>query len=163
VAARAWPPMREMDQLRRDFDEILDRFLGHRPGPTHAEAAIPEIEAYVEDDRLVVRADLPGVEASDVEVSIEGECLVIRGTRKEKREQKEREFRLREVSYGDFERRIAVPAGIHAEDVNAAYRDGVLELTMALPQVVAGRAIKIEVEGSRSDPVGAIRSEKSRP
>jgi HSP20 family protein len=140
---QAWNPFREMEHFRRDFDELFDRFLGrHRRG----EANVPAIESYIEDDKLVVRADLPGIDPKSVEVSVSGDILTIKGSREDRREKKERNFVFQEVSYGNFERSISLPQGVKAEDIKASYKDGVLELTAPAPKELAPRKVPIQVE-----------------
>ncbi len=140
---QAWSPFRELERFRRDFDELFDRFFGSaQPALTR-----PAIESYVEDDRLVVRADLPGVDPKDVEVTVTGNILTIRGSRKSEKETKNRDYLHREVSYGTFERSLTLPEGVKAEEVKASFQNGVLELSIPVPQRLAARKIPVEIAG----------------
>ncbi len=147
---QGWNPFREMEHFRRDFDDVFDRFLGRgKRGTKEAGAIEPAIESYIEGDQLVVRADLPGIDPRNVEITVTGDVLTIKGSREDKREHKERNFVFKEVSYGTFERSITLPAGVKADDIKASYKDGVLELTAPAPKEMAARKVPIEVEGQK--------------
>ena len=77
-----WSPFRELDRFRRDFDELLDRFLGGWPS-RQAPARGPALESYLENGRLIVRADLPGIDPKEVEITATGDQLTIRGKRQQ--------------------------------------------------------------------------------
>jgi HSP20 family protein len=143
---QTWNPFREMEHFRRDFDDLFDRFLGRgKRGGKEAGATEPAIESYIEGDKMVVRADLPGIDPKNVEITVTGDILTIKGSREDKREEKERNFVFKEVSYGSFERSITLPAGVKADDIKASYKDGVLELTAPAPKELAARKVSIEV------------------
>ncbi len=149
---QTWNPFREMEHFRRDFDEMFDRFLGRgKRGAREPGVLEPAIESYIEGDKMVVRADLPGVDPKDVEITVTGDVLTIKGSREDKREQKERNFVFKEVSYGSFERSITLPAGVKADDIKASYKDGVLELTAPAPKDLAARKVPIEVGESKAE------------
>jgi HSP20 family protein len=97
----------------------------------------------------VVRADLPGIDPKDVEITVTGDTLTIKGSREEQREEKDRNFVFKEVSYGSFERSIPLPAGVKADDIKPSYKDGVLELTAPAPKELAARKVPIEVDGQK--------------
>lgn len=142
-----WSPFRELDQFRRNFDEMLDRALGGW-APTEAirEMMRPPVESFVDDGKIVIRADLPGIDPKDVDVTISGDTLTIRGKRERSHEEKSRDYIHREVSYGVFERTVALPKGVDSEQVKAAYKNGVLELTMPAPKELSPRKVPIAIE-----------------
>lgn len=149
MANQIWNPFREMEHFRRDFDDLFDRFLGRGKRGAKESASEPAIECYVEGDQLVVRADLPGVDPKNVEITVTGDVLTVKGSREDKREEKDRNFVFKEVSYGSFERSITLPAGVKAEDLKASYKDGVLELTAPAPKEITARKVPIEVEAAK--------------
>jgi HSP20 family protein len=145
-----WNPFREMEHFRRDFDDLFDRFLGRGKRGLKAGGAFePAVESYIEGDKMVVHADLPGIDPKNVEITVTGDVLTIKGSREEKHEEKERNFVFKEVSYGSFERSISLPAGIKADDIKANYKDGVLELTAPAPKELAARKVPIQVEQAK--------------
>lgn len=138
-----WPlAFKDLDQFRREFDDLFERMLG-RCGIKPAQIATPAIESYVENDILVIRADVPGIDPKDIDISVSGNNLVIRARRESKSKRKARDYRHREISYGSLERSIPLPDGVKADQINASYKDGVLEVTMPLPKEAAGRKISV--------------------
>jgi HSP20 family protein len=93
----------------------------------------PQVELLERDDKLVVRADLPGMKKEDIAVAIESDLLTIKGERKNEREEKNEKFFRSERSYGSFYRSFRLPKGIDPAKVTAVFKDGVLELTMPAP------------------------------
>jgi HSP20 family protein len=147
---RRWDPSRETEHFRRDFDDLFDRLLGRRERSEKKTAAIePAMESYIEGDRIVVRADSPGIDPKDVEITLTGDTLTIKGSREEKREEKDRNLVFKEVRYGSFERSIPLPAGVKVDDIKVSYKDGVLALTAPAPKELAARKVLIEVEGQK--------------
>ncbi len=145
-----WNPFKEIEKLRGEFDHILERF--HHPAWLGEEleggAIRPRIESYLDDGKITVRADMPGIDPKDIEVKVTANVLNVRGKREEKKEIKKRDFLRREVHYGSYVYSTSLPVGIKAEDIKASYRDGVLELTAALPKELASKDVKVHVETS---------------
>jgi HSP20 family protein len=103
------------------------------------------VEEYVEGDRHVVRADLPGIDVDkDLDVTVEGGLLRLRGQRREDEQEKTRT----EICYGTFERVLALPSGTTAGDVSATYEDGVLTVTFPM----AGAPTPQQIPISRGEP-----------
>jgi HSP20 family protein len=153
-----WSPFRELDRFRRDFDDLFDRFLGGRL-TREPRVLAPSVESFVDDGKLVVRADLPGIDPKDVEITVAGDQLTIRGKRERREEQKRGDFIHREVSYGSFERTIKLPEGVKPDDIKASYNNGVLELTAPLPKEAQTRKVPIQVEGPSGQSGGATQVE----
>lgn len=113
---------------RRDpITDMLEWFDFTPPFTRRGVGLVPyiRIEDYVEDGHYVVRAELPGVDPDkDVELSLRGDTLTIRGERREE----DRTRNHHEFHYGAFERSVPVPAGTRAEDIRADYAGGVLEI-----------------------------------
>lgn len=145
--SRRWSPFHEIDQFKKDFDGVLDRFLGG-PGGRRASDAhpLPLIESYIEDGMLTIRADLPGVDPKDIEVVAAGDQLTIRGKREGTTEERERDFLLRELYYGHFGRVVKLPGGANPDETTARHRNGVLELSLPLVNKVAVRKVPINLD-----------------
>jgi HSP20 family protein len=156
-----WRPSRELDRFRREIDDLLERFGVGRDwfqgfpfdrdffGEWGPAPARPAIETSVEDGKFVVRTDLPGIDPKDVDVKVVGDVLTIKGQREDKRETKKADLFRREIRYGSFERSIALPEGIKAEDLKASYQNGVLELSAPMPKEAVPKEVKIQVEGPK--------------
>jgi HSP20 family protein len=104
----------------------------------------PKVESYRKNGTYVVKADLPGVEAKDIQVTLENGYLTIKGERKVDKEVKEKKVERREVFYGSFERSIPVPEGLKTEGVKAKYRDGVLEVIVPVEEKNPPKKIEVE-------------------
>jgi HSP20 family protein len=138
--------------MQREMNEVFSRFFGEG-GQAGAQWAapsagyVPQIESWVRDHTLYLRADLPGIEPKDVEVTVEGNQLTLRGERTAEHEGTEGGYLHHEVRYGSFTRSFTIPEGVKAEDIQASYRNGVLELSVPLPQSMIPKKVNIAIEG----------------
>jgi HSP20 family protein len=155
---RKFDPFAEMFESWRDFDSLLRRVFG---GPREmtfplatrrllpAAAAVgefvPAVECFTRDRQLIVRAELPGVDPKQVEVAVTGNTLTIKGEKKEERKVEEGDLLFREISQGRFERSFELPQGVKAEQVRAAFVNGVLEITMPAAGLEPARKVPVEV------------------
>ena len=165
VYGPAVTPLALMRRMADDMDRMFQEFglgggnLGLRslfgsPGerdPWRQSASLeqrvwaPQIETFRRGDKLVVRADLPGLSREDVQVEIDDGVLSVSGQRSEEREDNRDDFYRTERSYGRFYRSIALPDGVEAEDVEATFKDGVLEVTMPAPRQTDRSARQIPI------------------
>ena len=153
-------PTRALESVRRDFDELIDRFFGARPRSMQRFQALlkePAVESFIEGDKLVVRAEMPGIDPKDVEVIVSGNMLTIRGKREERHEEKGRDFLQREISYDEMERSIMLLPGTTGEGVKASFKNGMLELTIPIPKEVATKRVEVQIENGGGN--GAKREE----
>jgi HSP20 family protein len=125
------------------MDDLFSRFFGDS-GLLSGDfsTTLPPLEWFTREGNLVVRADLPGIDPKDVDLSVEGDRLTIQGERKAVHEE---DALHREVHYGKFARTIRLPGEIDNESINATYKDGVLEITMKAPAGVEAKKIPITV------------------
>jgi len=107
---------------------------------------MPAVESMMRDGEFVVKADLPGIDPDKVELSVEGNVLMIRGERQDKHEEKKGNRFYREVSYGSFARGIGLPPRADPDSVKATYRDGVLEVTVKIAERPGARKIPISTQ-----------------
>jgi HSP20 family protein len=159
-----WKPSRELDRLRNEFDDLLERFGIDREWPMRwpfdrkffgeweGSISRPAMESCIEDGKFVVRTDLPGIDPKNVDIKVVGGVLTIKGSREERSESKKADYLRREVRYGAFERSVSLPEGIKAEDLKATYHDGVLELSAPMPKEAAPKEVKIQVENPATPP-----------
>ena len=140
-----WRPTFEL--LPRDFWDWSERdIFGDLPEIRgwEKENWVPKVETYKKNGQYVIKADLPGVEAKDIQVNVEGGCLTIRGERKVDKEIKKKNLKGREIFYGTFQRSLPIPEGLKIDGVKAKYHEGVLEITAPLEKRLPSREIKIE-------------------
>jgi HSP20 family protein len=139
-----WDPFEEFRAMQRDMDRLFNRFLGTEGSEERARILMPSVESYVKENQLVFKAELPGVDPKDLDVSITDRELVIKGERKAEKGTKEENYVYREISYGSFERHFALPEGVKTDELKAKFTNGVLEITVPAPALPKARKIEIE-------------------
>ena len=105
----------------------------------------PGIDVFEKDNRLVVKADLPGMKKEDVKVEVTDGHLAISGERKTEAEERKENFFRSEREYGSFYRTVPLPEGVKLDDIKATFADGVLEVSVPLP-AREDKARKIEIQ-----------------
>lgn len=142
-----WKPINELTTMRRDLDSLWDRFFPenffHERQLTHG--WLPSIDLTETKDKLVVKAELPGLEAKDVELTITDDILTIKGEKKEKKEEKDEHHFFVERYTGTFERRIKLPALVKTDTVDAKFDKGVLTISLPKSEEARKKEIKIKV------------------
>ena len=108
-------------------------------------AFLPQVAIIEKPDSVLILADLPGMGKDDIDVSIVGDSLRIRGEEKQESRQKEEGYLSVERSYGSFVRTIPLPASVKPDRIEATFKDGVLSVT--LPKVELARGRRIEIHG----------------
>jgi len=138
--------------MERRFEDIFDRpFLPAvwRRIPTVEMGWAPAIEVFEKEDKFVVKAELPGMKEEDIDISVVGDTLTVKGERKAESEVKEEDYYCCERSYGSFSRSIAVPSNVDAKKIEANYEDGVLEVS--LPKAPEVKPKKIAVSAKKKE------------
>jgi HSP20 family protein len=141
-----WRPFREISRLRREMDRLWDDYFGAgRRGlrPLQAEFA-PAVDIKETDTEIVVKAEVPGIDAKDINISVAGDVLTIKGEKKSEREEKEENYHLVERSYGSFSRSLGLPAAVDLDKVEAKYEKGVLTITCPKKEAAKPKAIEIK-------------------
>lgn len=105
---------------------------------------LPAIDVSEEKDKLVVTADLPGLKKDEIDISVDGSILTIRGERKSEKEEKDKNYHRVERAYGSFQRSVDLGTAVDEENVKAKYNNGVLEVT--LPKTDQKETKRITVE-----------------
>lgn len=143
----SWNPFADMADLRREMDQVFGEFFGRTPFQMAATEAIwsPLVDVHETKNGYQLQVELPGVKQEDIQVSIEGETLTLKGERKHEAEVKEDEYHRVERSYGRFERTIVLPSVVDAGQVKATYRDGVLAIELPKKEEAKPKEIKVEV------------------
>ena len=143
-----WRPFRELERIARRWESAVPRFFEEFED-NYDEVFTPAVESYVKDGNLVVRADVPGLELKDIEVSILGNILSVKGERKNEQEVKKDDYLHREVSYGAFERRMSLPEGAATDKVKASFKNGVIEITVPLAKETVAKKVPIQAEAEK--------------
>lgn len=141
-------PFQELERLARRLESPFPRVFEDIEDNYNA-TFMPAVESYVKDGNLVVRADVPGLELKDLDVSVLRNVLTIKGERKSEKEVKKEDYLRREVSYGSFERRMSLPEGAAADQVKANFKNGVLEITIPMAKEAVAKKVQIETAGEK--------------
>lgn len=159
-APREWRPF---ETLRREIDRLFDDFDGgfwrapFRRSAFDVEpfwrreltgAATPAMDVAETDKAYEIAAELPGMSESDVEVVAANGVLTIKGEKKEEKEEKKKDYYLSERRYGSFERRLQIPEEVDADKIEAAFKKGVLTVTLPKKAEAQKPAKKIEVKAA---------------
>ncbi|MDD5082494.1 MAG: Hsp20/alpha crystallin family protein [Dehalococcoidales bacterium] len=148
-AIRPWRPFEELAEMERNFEDIWGGWrlpAIWRRFPAEKEW-MPAIDVFEKDDKIVVKAELPGMKQEDIDVSIEGNTLTIKGEKKTEKEVKEDNYYRSEFSYGSFFRSIPIPSSVDPNKIEATYEDGVLEVS--LPKMPEVQPKKVTVSKSK--------------
>jgi HSP20 family protein len=140
-----WEPFRVSD-IQSEVNRLFDNFFG-RPatGTTAGRTWLPPVDMYTTNDDLVLNVELPGVDEKDVNVSITGDLLTIKGERRFENQAKEQDVLHIERTYGKFERMIQLPMAVQADRVKATYQDGLLEIKLPKAEELKPKEIKINL------------------
>jgi len=143
-----WRPFREVSRLRNEMDRLWDEYFGpgRRALRPLEEAWIPAVDVSETGDKITVKAEIPGMEAKDIEISMVGDTLTIKGEKKVEREEKEENYHMVERSYGSFSRAMKLPAVVDADKVEATYKNGVLTVVLPKKEEVKPKAIEIKAK-----------------
>ena len=140
-------PFRDLVSLRDAMDRLFEESFV-RPGEGLAQygAGTTAVDIFETDDAVVVKSMLPGVKADDIDVSVSGDVLTIRGESRSEEEVKEENYIRREIRYGSFSRSVHIPTRVEADQAEAEYADGILTLTFPKAEEVKPKAIKVSVK-----------------
>ena len=139
-------PMTGFHSLQKEIDRVFDEFRSLTPHLEFGDSAgrvVPKLDIGETDDAIEITAELPGVKEEDIDVSVSGNVLTLRGEKSASRDETKKDFRVVERSYGSFARSIPFAFDIDAEGVSAEFKDGVLTIDIKKPAEVAAKTQKI--------------------
>ena len=139
---RALVPEGGLATFRKEMDRFLERFWDAdemRP----AGAWAPDIDIAETKEALTIRAEVPGMEPKDMQVTLENGVLTLRGEKRQEMEQKDERLYRSERHYGSFARSLRLPANVDASNVTASFKNGVLTVVMPKTPEARGKAIPI--------------------
>ena len=142
---RPWRSAADIDELERRIDEMFSWPIMPQWRRGVAErGCMPPIEMYEKDDHFMVRAELPGMKKEDIDISLVGETLTIKGEKKTEEEVKEDDYYFCERSYGSFQRSVTLPSAVDTKRIEAKFSDGVLELSIPKSEEVKPKKVEIK-------------------
>lgn len=153
-ATAAWHPF---EDLRREVDRLFEDFgrgswfrplRSIEPMFQREVWTTPAVDMVEKDGAFELAAELPGMEAKDVEVTLRNGNVVLRGEKQQQKEETSQDYYLKERQYGSFERSFALPDGIDAGKITAEFKNGVLKVTMPKTAEAQKPAQKVEVKAA---------------
>ncbi len=143
MAIIRWDPFREMTQVQNQINRLVDQVWNGRQ-----ESWLPAVDVFDTKDAVVLKAELAGMDPDDIQMEIEDNVLTIKGERRfEEKVDEERYYRV-ERRFGSFQRSLALPQGVKAEEISAAYDDGIL--TVTVPKVEEEKPKRIEIKAQKA-------------
>ena len=136
------PSIEELYRLQHRIDDFWSNYGGI---PIKGDSWMPAVDIYENDDSYVIKAEIPGIKEEDVDVSVFGDRLTIKGEKKAETEVKEENYYRSERSYGSFIRSVDLPPNVDTEKIAANYDDGILEITIPKTSVTEVASKKIPV------------------
>lgn len=132
---------REIDRLQREMNQLFDDYT---PARVRRAAGYPAMNAWANEESLTVTAEVPGVGAEDIDISVVGETLTLSGTRNPDELQEGSRYHRQERGSGNFSRSIQLPFPVNVEGVEASFKNGVLQIN--LPRAEEDKPKKIAVK-----------------
>src|SRR4051812_7547127 len=159
MAIERWEPYREVISLRDAMNSLLQQSFV-RPGSLSAPDGhdTPPLDVSETEDEFVVKAALPGIKPEDVQITVQGDTLTIRGECKAEEEKKGEHWHLRERRFGAFQRSVALATPVNSDQAQAHYEHGVLTLT--LPKSEAAKPRQIKIGGATQSQIGGGNGHK---
>ena len=143
---RALAPWTGLTTLQKEIDRLFERFWEPRwdEFPALAGEWTPSLDLSETKDALVVKAEIPGIDPKEIEVSLQDQVLTIKGEKRQEKEEKDEHYFRMERSYGGFVRSIRLPVPVDGSKVSATFKNGLL--TVKLPKTPAAKGTTIPVK-----------------
>lgn len=138
-------PFREIDSLQRQMNRLFDRLVTTDGGERTGFAFIPAAEIQETDEGFELKLEVPGLEASDINIEATSESISISGERKSETKTQENGATRTEFRYGRFQRIIPLPSQIQNDKVQAEYKNGILHLTLPKAESERQKAVKVHL------------------
>jgi HSP20 family protein len=142
---RSLKPWLRITDLRQELDRLFDRVFESRWDEFPATGSwVPSLDLSETTDALVLKMEVPGMDAKDVQVSLQENLLTVKGEKKQEKEEKGEQYHQVERSYGAFTRSVRLPIGVDGSKVNATFKNGLLVVSM--PKTSAAKGVTIPVK-----------------
>jgi HSP20 family protein len=143
-----WDPFREVASLQNRMNSLLQDFSRNQGGESDLVSTanfVPPVDVYEDEDKVVLKLEIPGIQDQDLDIRMENNTLTVRGERKFDKEEKEENFHRIERRYGSFYRAFSLPSTVDGENVQARYDAGVLRIELPRRAEAKPKQIKIGV------------------
>jgi HSP20 family protein len=140
-----WDPFRELEALRENVNRLFQESMGSRREPA-IRAWAPPVDVIEDQEKIVVKVELPGLKREDIDIEMTGDTLTIKGDRKLEDEEKRKDYVRVERAYGQFQRSFTIGVPVKASEVKAGYKDGILEVTIPKAEEIKPKKVEVAVE-----------------
>lgn len=144
-----WSPLKELEDMKRDMDRLFeDFFVGRRPRWSQTEGGIivPNIELFDRGNDLVLRAEIPGAEKENIDLSITKDSITIKGEITKDESIRQEDYFVSERIYGSFSRTVQMPFEIDEDKAAATLKKGILEVVLPKKEDAKAKEVRIEVK-----------------
>ncbi len=141
MAIQRWNPFHNLRRMERDVFRMFPHNFGQMPRHGTSGGALP-MDAFYTDESLVLRAAAPGFKADDVDLSISGNWLVMKG----RKESEEKQYVMKEHGFNAFHRTMRLPRGLQPEMAEASFQDGILTITIPKSEETKAQVHKIDIK-----------------
>ncbi|HXV84367.1 MAG TPA: Hsp20/alpha crystallin family protein [Candidatus Binatia bacterium] len=153
-AITPWRPFADVSKWEREMDRMFNDVFARRMRPWwpalwsggDGEFTAPVVDVYEEKDEIVVKAELPGLEKNDIQVSISDSQMTLKGEKKKEEKTEGENYYKRERSYGAFLRSVELPTDVQADKVKASFKNGVLEVRLPKSEEAKTKTIKVKID-----------------
>ncbi len=139
-----WAPFREFETLQREMNQLFDTLAVDGDRATRSNFA-PAVELQETSESVLLKVEIPGVEAKDLDVQVTSEAVSISGERKSEVHTEEKGVKRSEFRYGRFSRVVALPNRVQNDKVTADYKDGILHLTLPKVEEEKNKIVKVNL------------------
>ena len=141
-------PESAIDRIHSDMDSFFDDFFALKPASLFDTDWVPSVDVSEDTQAIHVKAEMPGMTDKDINVTLENNVLTISGEKQEERreEKKNNSYIISERSFGSFRRQIRMPEDIKADSISAAFKNGVLDITIPRSEQTQSKKIQITVQ-----------------
>ena len=146
MAIVRWNPYSEIDAFRNQLDRLFNEMAAANTSSTWK----PAIELHNAEDHFVLKVQLPGLEAKDIEIEATRDGVMLKGTIRQNSENEKNNRRYSEFYYGTFQRTVKLPIAIQNDRVQADFQNGILTLTLPKVEEAVNRVVKVNLD-DRSD------------
>ncbi|MFQ4143765.1 Hsp20/alpha crystallin family protein [Chlorogloeopsis sp. ULAP02] len=153
MALIRWQPFQEIETIRRQMDQMFDDLAG--VNREYTTTWTPAIELEDTEDNLILRAEIPGIEGKDLDIQVARESVSIAGETRHESKTQERGYLRSEFRYGNFQRTIPLPVPIKNDQVQAEFKNGILNLTLPKAEEAKKRVVKINLEDGKTSLPGS--------
>ena len=151
MALIPWKERHPLADLREEIDNLFDNFFGRgKAGEIESwqgsSLRSPAVDMEETENEVIVKAEMPGLDPKDFQISLTESSLTIKGERKEEKEEKKKNYHMVERRYGSFYRSIPLPCPVESDKVEANYKKGILEVTLPKAEPVKAKQITVNVK-----------------